>query len=122
MIKWLGRQLSKGFDTDPEHINRVTVKDATVGFPILIVVIWVLMLPLLPLFMLIDLLEVVGAVVIVVSLFAVPVSLFMIIDGQATIWTWLLFVGSLWVLLGRYVFFPILMRHPSTQRFRRRFF
>ncbi|MEZ6164564.1 MAG: hypothetical protein R3B67_09035 [Phycisphaerales bacterium] len=75
----------------------------------------------MPLFILIELLEIVGALIIVASIFAAPISLFMIIDGQATIWTWLIFIASAWVLLGRYVFFPILMRHPSAQRFRRRF-
>lgn len=120
MIKWFARQLSKGFDTDPEHVNRVTVKDATVGFPILVMLIWVLTIPLLPLIILIELFEFVSALVLLACIFAAPITLYAIIDGRGTVLTWVVFIASSWVLLVRYLFFPIIKRHPSYKGLVRR--
>lgn len=121
MIKWIGQQLSKGFDTDVENINRVTFKDAMVGFPLMILVLWVLMLPLLPLILLIELFEIVAALVILASVFAAPVTLYAIFDGRGSFFTWVIFMASAWILLGRYILFPILKQQPSYARLKRRF-
>lgn len=121
MIKWIGRQLSKGFDTDPENINRVTGRDAIVGIPLMMAVLWVVMLPLLPLILLIELFEIVAALVLLAAVFAAPITLYAIVNGRGSFMTWAIFLASSWILLGRYVLFPILKQHPSYARLKRRF-
>lgn len=121
MIKWFTRQLSKGFDTDSEQVNRVTARDATVGFPIMLVVAFVLLVPVLPLILLAELFEFIAALILLICVFAAPITLFAIVDGRGTVLAWVIFVFSSWVLLGRYVFFPIIKQHPRYKRFVRKF-
>lgn len=122
MIKWFTRQLSKGFDTDSEHVNSVTERDAKVGFPIMLIVALVLLIPVLPLILLAELFEFIAAVILLICVFAAPITLYAIVDGRGTVLAWVIFIFSSWVLVGRYVFFPIIKRHPRYQRFVRKFF
>ncbi|MHA7813481.1 MAG: hypothetical protein ACX94C_08825 [Phycisphaerales bacterium] len=120
MIKWVARQLSRGYDTDSERVHRVTTQDVTVGFPVTLVVVLVMMIPVLPLLILAEIFELIAALLLLAFIFAAPISLYAIIDGRGSTLTWIIFIVSCWVLLARYVLFPIIKRHPSYKRFVRR--
>ena len=119
MSTWLSKLVSRGFDTDPERVDRVTLKDACVGMPVLLVVCWIAMIPLLPLVALFALFEFLAAIAFLVCVFAVSISGYGIFAGRGGWLTWLVFLGSLFVLLGYFVVFPLLKRHPSSKRIER---
>jgi len=84
------------------------------------VVVLVMMIPVLPLLILAEIFELIAALLLLACVFAAPISLYAIIDGRGSALTWIVFIISCWVLLARYVFFPIIKRHPSYKRFVRR--
>lgn len=112
MIKKFGKGLSKGFDTDQENIDRVTVKDGTVGAPIVGLVLWILFLPLTPLFVLMAVFQWVAALLILASAIGFSVSIYAIFDGRGDWLMWLVVMLSTLILGGYFLVFPVLQRHP----------
>lgn len=116
MIKRFVGVLRKGFDTDQENIDRVTKKDVFVGVPVLYLVSFVITLPLLPLFLLMEAFELLFVLFFLGCVFASPITLYRIFQGDGTLVIWLLFLTSTFVLIAYFVLFPLAKRHPMYKR------
>jgi len=132
MIKWyfdkFGGWLSKRgreFDLSDDKINNATLKDYWVLFKIYnSPVFWLFMFPLIilaiPFMLLFAAFELCSALVIVAAVFASPVSLYLIFNGQTTAKTILVAVISTSVLLIRYLIFPLVRRTEHYQCLKKR--
>lgn len=119
MIKWLDRLATQNMDLDEDKINRVTLKD--VVFLLLISpLLYVLMLPFLILFALLELFEMAFALLIVVAVIASPVSLYLIFSGQSSTTKNVVACTSTFILVARYLVYPLVKRTDRYKRFKTR--
>lgn len=119
MLKRSARFLSRSFSTDDDSIDRVTAKDAFIGLPLLMTVLWFVSLPLYPLFFLFQLFEFAAAVCFLVCVFVFPITGYLIVTDGATLWRVLLCFASGFVLFGYFVLYPLYLRRHGLSRRRR---
>lgn len=104
---------------DDQSINRVTAKDAFIGFPLLMTIVWFVSLPFYPLFWLIELLEEAAALCVLISVVVFMITGYLIMTDGPTLWRVVLCSTSGLVLFSYFVLFPLYLRRRGHGRKRR---
>jgi hypothetical protein len=119
MLKRFARLLSRSFSMDDESINRVTAKDAFVGFPLMMTIAWFVSLPLYPLFLLFELLEGLAALCVLACAVVFQVTIYLNVTDGPSFWRVLLCSVSGFGLFGVFVLYPLHRRRNGRGAKRR---
>lgn len=119
MLKRIARLLSRSFSMDDESINRVTAKDAFVGFPLLMTIASWISWPFYPLFLLLELFEGLAALLVLVCAVVFQVTIYLIVTDGPSFWRVLLCSVSGFVLFGYFVAYPLFRCRKGLGRRRR---
>jgi hypothetical protein len=107
MLKRIARLLSRLFSMDDESINRVTAKDAFVGFPLLMTIASWISWPFYPLFLLIEMFEGLATLIVLACAVVFQVTIYLIVTDGPSFWRVVLCSVSGFGLFGSFVLYPL---------------